>query len=59
MKENILDKEALEKKLNMHFAKILGLPEQNVVFNVTIVEDFAVSKSGKLMSIISNVKPSS
>lgn len=59
VKENILDKEVLEKKLNMHFAKILGLPEQNVVFNVTIVEDFPVSKSGKLMSIISNVKPSS
>lgn len=51
-----VDKQAMVKELVSHFNKTLGLGDFTVSLDVNFVEEIPVGKSGKLMSVVSEVR---
>jgi phenylacetate-CoA ligase len=47
----------IEERLESHFAKTLALPPETFVFNVKFVDHIPLNESGKLMAVVSDVKP--
>jgi phenylacetate-CoA ligase len=54
-----VDKKVMEAELVAHFNRTLGLERQAMRFDIKFVEDIPVGKSGKLMSVVSEVRPNS
>lgn len=55
-KYDSVNENVMEKELVQHFMKILSVKEGAVDFDVEFVDDFPLNKSGKLMSVVSEVK---
>jgi len=51
--------EVMEAELIRHFNKTLGLEEHGIGLNVKFVDSIPVGKSGKLLSVVSEVKQDS
>jgi phenylacetate-CoA ligase len=53
------DEKVMETELKNHFDKTLGLKEQGINLNVKFVDNIPVSKSGKLLSVVSEIENTS
>lgn len=50
--------DVVRKELITHLVKVLNLKDSGVIFDVKIVDDIPLNKSGKLMSVVSEIYPS-
>jgi phenylacetate-CoA ligase len=56
-KNEFIDKKKMEADLVEHFNDILHWDEQNMSYNVNFVDDIPLSEDGKLMAVVSELKP--
>jgi phenylacetate-CoA ligase len=57
IRNTTIDKQVMETSLVAHVNRMLHLDEGKMTFEVKFVDDIAPSKSGKLMSVVSELKP--
>ena len=56
MKHNSFDKNTMEKELVRHFRRTLNINANEATFEVNYVEDIPLDNSGKLMTVVSELK---
>jgi phenylacetate-CoA ligase len=56
MNQPSADEEAMRKELAAHFARAMNVSTQDVAFEVEFVEDIPLDKSGKLSTVVSELR---